>query len=230
MAKDILPKNLVKLLDETQVVLTKEHPWPSPPIPTPSTPSKPVKIFNYPDVGNTVTPKYSRLEKGVQTAENIDSFISNAGFTADAVARLARNAPKVANVAKAVSTTAKIAEPVQMALWSMDAGRTLLDAEYRRQAQSGVEQVLDENKISPIKASINTTLSGMARPVSTVRGLLDAKAQIDTDQMTQDLKGQSIDRYARTSASDRDVPPINLETINRKRLLDYLDKQNNPKS
>jgi len=239
--------DFLKALDKTQVVLTKARP------PFAVAP-KNVSITNYPDLGNTVTPEYSPTEKAIQYIENLDSLISNAAVGADLArkipwgqaltkgANLARNMPwgqaltKGANLARnmpwgqalkganLVSKVGGVAEPVQMALWSADAARTMADPEYRHQSKVGVEQMLDEDRASPVKAALKTASAIFSRPVGTISGLLSTSEQIALDQINQDLKGASLDRQARDRADREAVPEITADTIKRDRALKYFNR------
>ena len=208
--------DFLKALDKTQVVLTKERLQPS-------VAPKTIDLKNYPDLGNTVTPEYSSTEKAIQNAEILDSLISNVGVAAD-VARKLPLGPSLTKATNVISKVGKIAEPVQMALWSADAARTISDPEYRNQSKIGVEQMLDEDRASPTKAALKAISSILSRPVGTISGLLSTSDQIALDQINQDLKGASLDRQAKDRADKEAVPEITPKTIERDRALKYFNR------
>lgn len=151
---------------------------------------------NRPDIGATQMAEYSPLEKKVQLAENIDSSVSNIGFLAEtkpALKVLSKLGAAGAVGGKALPVAGRLAAPVQAALWQLDAGRTMVEPKYRAEAQKAVERTLENT--DPNQAfNLPIMLSALARPTSTVQGLLDTLGQSDTDIINQQLKQDSQDR------------------------------------
>jgi len=191
---------------------------------------------NRPDIGDTQMARYSPLEDKVQTAENIDSAISNAGFLAETKAglNLLSKLGKVgATGGKILSGVGKVAEPVQMALWTLDSARTMADPEYRAEAQKAVEAAT-EKMPSDTAFSPSLFVSAAARPVSTIQGELDTLNQLGTNQINEQLKQEKLDRQMRRLIEkakaeratilgrrsgvqdNRDVPAVDIRNANQR--------------
>jgi hypothetical protein len=151
---------------------------------------------NRPDIGNTQMAEYSPLEKRVQLAENIDSVVSNVGFLAETkpvLKALSKLGTVGAVGGKALTVAGRLAAPVQAALWQLDAVRTMAEPKYRAEAEKAVDRTL-ENTDPNQSFNIPIAVSALARPTSTVQGLLDNLSQSDTDIINQQLKQDSQDR------------------------------------
>lgn len=167
---------------------------PMPPMQAPIIVKLPVPVkappigSNLADVGDTGVRQYSGVEKGVQATEAVDSVISNTGAAAGAAMRtaalVARFAPSAANmaqtfnVAKAVPVlnVARVAgsklAPVQAALWGLDAGRAVLDPEYRKETLASTNALLDDPSQGDTQKSFGVAANTLARPISTTGALL----------------------------------------------------------
>jgi hypothetical protein len=134
---------------------------------------------NYADPGDTGVGRYSALESGVQTAETVDSTISNVGAAAGAgvralpfVTKFAPAAVKAApalNVARVVGTKLS---PVQAVLWGIDAARATLDPEYRAKTLDATHALMDDPSKSTTLKGVNVALNTLARPVTTTGSLI----------------------------------------------------------
>jgi len=127
------------------------------------------------DPGDAPPSRYSALEEGVQNAENVDAVASN--FAAGAAGALralplvAKFAPKAASLAPALNTVRAAGvrlAPIQAALWGLDAGRAVVDPEYREQTLDSINDLYDDPGSSTLSKSTLTALHTAARPVSTV--------------------------------------------------------------
>jgi hypothetical protein len=191
---------------------------------------------NRPDIGDTQIAKYSPFEKGVQTAENIDSAVSNAGFLAETEAGL-NLLSKLGAIGlaggKVLSTVGQVAAPVQRALWTLDSARTMTDPKYRAETQKVVEGITEE---SPSNTALSGGLftSAVARPTSTAQGVLDTISQLETDQINEQLKQERLDRQMRRLLEkakaeratilghrsgvqdNRDVPAVDIRNANQR--------------
>jgi hypothetical protein len=153
---------------------------------------------NMADAGNTLVRQYNRLEKGVQTTETVDSAVSNAGAAAGGVMRSAavvgRLAPAAAHMAQSLNlaravpalNAARVAgsrfAPVQAGLWGVDAGRAVLDSEYRAETLTASRNLFDDPNKSTVRKSFDVAANTLARPVSVPASLMrnysDSSARI----------------------------------------------------
>ena len=189
---------------------------------------------NRPDLGDTKMARYSPLESKVQTTENVDSAISNAGYlaeTKDGLNALSKLGKVGVVGGKILSTAGKIAEPVQMALWTVDSARTMTDPKYRAETQKMIESVAEETPADTVFSPTAFT-SALARPVSTLQGELDTVSQLDTNQLNEQLKQERLNRQMQRllgkakaeratilghrikSQNDRDVPAVDIRNAN----------------
>jgi hypothetical protein len=191
---------------------------------------------NRPDIGDTQMARYSPLEEKVQNAENVDAAVSNAGFLAETKggAELLSKLGTIGGAGgKLLSSAGKVAEPVQMALWSLDSARTMADPEYRAEAQKAIEAAT-EKMPSDTAFSPSLFVSAIARPVSTVQGTLDTISQLGTNQINERLKQERLDQQMRRLLDsskaeratilghrskvqdNRDVPAVDIRNANRR--------------
>ena len=153
---------------------------------------------NMADAGNTLVRQYNRLEKGVQTAETVDSAVSNIGAAAGGVMRTAavvgRLAPAAAHMAQSLNlakvvpalNAARVAgsrlAPVQAGLWGVDAGRAVLDSEYRAETLASTHNLFDDPNKSTVRKSFDVAANTLARPVampaSMMRSYADSSERI----------------------------------------------------
>jgi hypothetical protein len=220
-----LNKDFLDAVERGIVVLQKEAPKIAAPV------KKALKgADNRPDLGDTKVARYSPLESKVQTTENVDSAISNAGYLAETKAglnALSKLGKAGAVGGKILSTAGKVAEPVQMALWTVDSARTMTDPKYRAETQKMIESVSEGTPEDTVFSPTAFT-SALARPVSTVQGELDTISQLDTNQLNEQLKQERLDRQMQRllgkakseretilgrrikSQNDRDVPAVEI--------------------
>ena len=207
------------------VVVGKSGPNPPPKAPyvLPDTSKKAVQRArvegNPPDLGNTEVEKYSGLEKNVQRAELLDSVVSNAAFASDIAGQL----PKLAKAAKVVSTVGKVAEPVQAALWMLDSARATADPKYRAESEKAVTKILESDS-QPVVKQLRVAASTVARPVSTVRGMLDSVSESDTRKLNAELRGEAAQRRLKAlgesfeqKRAEADVPEVDIRKGDKQR-------------
>jgi hypothetical protein len=143
---------------------------------------------NLVDLGSAGVRPYSNVERGVQATEAVDSTISNTGAAAGAAmkvaAPVARRAPAVARVAQTLNVArvvpalnvARVAgtklAPVQATLWGADAGRAVLDPEYRKETLESTNALIDDPSKGTMRKSFEVATNTLARPVSTTGALL----------------------------------------------------------
>jgi hypothetical protein len=188
------------------------------------------------DIGQTQMDEYSPFESGVQTAENIDSAVSNAGFLAETDAGL-NLLSKLGAIGvtggRILSTVGRVAEPVQETLWGIDGVRTMADPQYRAEAQKAIEGATKEMP-SDTAFSPSLFVSAFARPTSTAQGELDTVSQLETDQINEQLKQERLDRQMRRLLDkskaeratilgrrsgvqdNRDVPAVDIRNANQR--------------
>jgi hypothetical protein len=152
---------------------------------------------NLPDVGATKMAEYSPFERGVQTIENVDSAVGNVGFLAEyvpkVISKFTQLSPNAALTGRVLSGVGKLAEPVQPALWVLDAARTLADPKYRAEAQKALESEMDDTAPNK-KYSPSTFFSAVSRPNSTAQAIIDTVSSTETRDMNSELKAQRLDR------------------------------------
>jgi flagellar motility protein MotE (MotC chaperone) len=226
-----LNKDFLKAVEAGVIALEKAAP----------TIAEPVKKIlkggeNRPDIGQTQMAEYSPFESRVQTAENIDSAVSNASFLAETEAGL-NLLSKLGAIGlaggKVLSTVGQVAEPIQETLWGLDAVRTLASPKYRAEAQKAVEATTEA---SPSDTAFSGSLftSALARPTSTAQGELDTISQLETDQINEQLKQERLDRQMRRLLEkakaeratilghrsgvqdNRDVPAVGIRNANQR--------------
>lgn len=174
---------------------------------------------NPPDLGNTEVEKYSGLEKNVQRAETLDSVISNAAFAAD----IAGHIPKLANAARVVSTVGKAVGPIQPTLWMLDSARATADPKYRAESEKAVTKILESDS-QPFVKQLRVGASTWARPVSTVRGMLDSVSESDTRKLNAELRGEAAQRRLKDlgesfeqKRAEADVPEVDIRKGDKQR-------------
>lgn len=158
---------------------------------------------NPPDFGDTQTKKYSGLEKNVQRAELADALVSNAAFVAD----IAGKVPKLAKAARVVSGAGKVAAPAQAALWMLDSARATADPEYRAETEKAVTENLESGS-NPFVKQLRVAASTVARPVSTIRGMLDSLSEADTRRINAELRDQPSQRRMKDLQDQRQLKAI----------------------
>jgi hypothetical protein len=174
---------------------------------------------NPPDLGKTEVEEYSGLEKNVQRAETLDSVISNTAFVSD----IAGQIPKLAKAARFFSTVGKAAEPVQAALWMLDSARATADPKYRAESEKAVTKILESDS-QPVVKQLRVAASTVARPVSTIRGMLDSVSEADTRRLNAELRGEAAQRRLKDlgesfeqKRAEADVPEVDIRKGDKQR-------------
>lgn len=174
---------------------------------------------NPPDLGKTEVEEYSGLEKNVQRAETLDSWISNAAFGSD----IAGQIPKLAKATRFISTVGKAAEPVQAALWMLDSARATADPKYRAESEKAVTKILESDS-QPVVKQLRVAASTLARPVSTIRGMLDSVGESDTRKLNAELRGEAAQRRLKDlgesfeqKRAEADVPEVDIRKGDKQR-------------
>tara|TARA_R110000764_G_scaffold17520_5_gene48156 strand:- start:1060 stop:1767 length:708 start_codon:yes stop_codon:yes gene_type:complete len=186
------------------------------PIQTPKTPSSNYK--NYADGGKAQVDRYNKVEKAVQTVEDIDSLVSNVGAAAEGVSKVVSAGSKAApalNFARAAGS--KLA-PVQAALWGVDAGRAVFDPAYREQNLKSYNERMDDPNTSTLRKSVETGMDVLSRPVGATGAIIRSVGN------TSDTIKKNLKTIAQT---DKKIAKYNRERESKKRvkiMADLLSK------
>jgi len=205
------------------------------------------------DPGDPAVGKYSKVETLVQNVEDVDAVVSNAGAAAAGGARVlplvAKVAPSVVRLTPALNVARTLGSklaPVQAGLWGVDAGRAVLDPEYRRNTLDATHELYDDPDKSTTRKSFDTALNTFARPISTTGAMMSSYADStnrikvaeegirQADRKLYQLEQRRLEpqrlrdvedvrEYIRRAADDGRRPRTN-EELRRSPILDrYLD-------
>jgi hypothetical protein len=142
---------------------------------------------NAPPVGDQFIKPYNNFEKTIQGIENANDFITTLGF-GSSVTNFAAPSSKFAKSISPLSKVGNKANQVQAGLWVIDAGRALVDPEYREKVQDGINQMFDDSQGNTDLMS-TAFLYGSQRPIAFTAGLL-RNAQNTRDEIKK-LKSES---------------------------------------
>ena len=213
-----------------------------PPVPPklPSRITKPaMQEKNFPDLGVVRVDGYSALEEGVQNVEDIDAGVSNAGALASGGARatqmVAQVAPVVARLTPALNTVRVVGSrvaPIQAALWGIDAGRAVVDPEYRKETLDATNSLYDDASKSTLRKSVETGLNTLARPVSSVGAM--ARSYSDSSRRIEEAEkaGEAADARYKILFGKREQKEADQEQERRKledqrkakEVMDYIQR------
>ena len=217
-----------------------------PPVP----PKLPIRITkpamlerNDADLGVVRVDDYSALEEGVQNVEDIDAGVSNAGALASGgamatqmVAKVApKVAPTVARLTPALNTVRVVGSrvaPIQAALWGIDAGRAVVDPEYRKETLDATNSLYDDASKSTLRKSVETFLNTLARPVSSVGAM--ARSYSDSSRRIEEAEkaGEAADARYKILFGKREQKEADQEQERRKledqrkakEVMDYIQR------
>lgn len=171
-----------------------------------------------PDPGSSDGVKASTLlDKTQKFVENVDGGVANAGALAN-LASLTK-IPYIARAGGIVTGVASKAEPLMLALTALDAGRALVDKDYRKANLDSIKNLEANPKSGVFGGALDTpyfnttvALQALERPVSTssalIRYAMEAREQLakskETDKKTdlklKKLKKQYSDQQAKEDA------------------------------
>ena len=171
-----------------------------------------------PDPGSSEGVKASTFfDKTQKFIENVDGGVANTGAIAN-VASLTK-IPYVAKAGGIVTGVASKAEPLMLALTALDAGRALVDEDYRKANLDSIKNLEANPKSGLLGGALdtpyfNTTvgLQAFERPVSTssalIRYAMEAREQLakskkstkETDIKMNKLKKQYADQQSKEDA------------------------------
>jgi hypothetical protein len=207
---------------------------------SPSRITKPARLGrNDADLGVARVDEYSALEEGVQNVEDIDAGVSNAGAVASGVSRatqmVAKVAPTVARITPALNTVRVVGSrvaPVQAALWGIDAGRAVVDPEYRKETLDATNSLYDDASKSTLRKSVETGLNTLARPVSSVGAM--ARSYSDSSRRIEEAEkaGEAADARYKILFGKREQKEADQEQERRKledqrkakEVMDYIQR------
>jgi hypothetical protein len=182
-----------------------------------------------PDLGDdTSIQRTGLVDKTVGGIADIDQRIANIGSGAYGASKGLSALKAPAAILKPLATTTLIAskfEPLQAALWGIDAGRALVDDEYRKKHLRAIEQLENDPKIagkkmpnwvSPsVAQGVATGLLAFEHPIATGGALM--RYWQGTRKMLKEIEAgkNSVDRHQ----SSREVPFVTPSTIKKEQAI-----------
>jgi len=192
-----------------------------------------------PDLGDDASIQRTGLvDKIVGGVADIDQKIANIGSGAYVASKGLRALKAPAAILNPFATTTLLAskfEPVQAALWGIDAGRALVDDEYRKKHLRAIEQLENDPKIAGMKMpnwvspsvtqGVATGLLAFEHPIATGGALI--RYWQGTRKMLKEIEAgkNSVDR----PQSSREVPFVTPSTITKEQAIDAASRMFNYK-
>jgi len=142
---------------------------------------------------------------------------------AQAATLIANQSPRLATVARTISVGGKAVGPVQPALWMLDSARAAADPKYRAESEKAVTGILESDS-QPVVKQFRVASSTWARPVSTIRGMLDSVSESDTRKLNAELRGEAAQRrlkdlgeFFEQKRAEADVPEVDIRKGDKQR-------------
>ena len=191
------------------------------------------------DPADAMVERYSALEEGVQNVETVDAVVSNAGAAASGVAKAIPMVTKVAPAVSGLTPTLNVVRavgsrtaPIQAALWGIDAGRAVVDPEYRKETLDATNSLYDDASKSTLRKSVETAFNTFARPISSVgamaRSYSDASKRIEEAEKAgevADARYKILFGKREQKMADQEQERRNLEDQRKaKEVSDYIQR------
>ena len=181
------------------------------------------------DIARDQAPKLTQASRRLQS-----SVAAKFPKVAQAATSVAAKFPKVAQaatflanqspmVARTISVAGKAVGPIQPTLWMLDSARATADPKYRAESEKAVTKILESDS-QPFVKQLRVGASTWARPVSTVRGMLDSVSESDTRKLNAELRGEAAQRRLKDlgesfeqKRAEADVPEVDIRKGDKQR-------------
>lgn len=162
------------------------------------------------------------LDKSIGAVSNIDQTIANIGSVGFALSKT--NLPKIASTGRVATGIASKFEPVQAALWGIDATRAVADPEYRqrhldalRNLNGSDAKILGKTIPADLVVGAKTAAMTLEHPIATSGALIRHWKEIQEKQKKLDIEGKqleaSLPELIQRAQYKKDVPFVSPSSI-----------------
>lgn len=146
-----------------------------------------------PSRGDSFIAPYNKFEQAVQNVENVNQLFTNLGFSSN-VLNLLAPASRVAKFLKPFNRIASPTKYIDYGLQGLDAARALVDPEYRKKADEGIDNMFDSHSGSNASLMLQAANYASQRPVGYSAALLRAaqNTRNEINQLNQQIKNTDL--------------------------------------